>query len=353
MVKKLTRFLASVELAITLLVVILVSCFAGVTVFRGERAWDVIFDTLWFNSLLVFLVVNIAFCFFPRIWGRKPSIIMIGMVLFHVSFVSMLGGIVYNSLFYFRGSIRITEGEVLPSGASDSYDRIDKGRFFDMANLKGDTALTRMHRDYEVNGVNKRAAYEIAVGEGSSRKQGIIYVTKKLVNDGFQYFTDQEGYSILITFLDLSGKPFYGAHVPLQSLKIKENEYLYTTGTKYKAGSIPLPESPFSPLFGLQASFHPSMVKGTERQGEVTFLAWPLKNSDADAETGEKPFAEGTVPIGGKVRIKNCDLSPTEIRYWVIMNVRYEPGKPIVLTSLWVGLSGMLITFIGRVKRGS
>ncbi len=33
------------------------------------------------------------------------------------------------------------------------------------------------------------------------------------------------------------------------------------------------------------------------------------------------------------------------------MNVRYEPGKPIVLASLWVGFAGMLITTIGRMMR--
>jgi hypothetical protein len=33
------------------------------------------------------------------------------------------------------------------------------------------------------------------------------------------------------------------------------------------------------------------------------------------------------------------------------MNVRYEPGKPIVLTSLWVALGGLIITFIGRMQK--
>jgi len=35
------------------------------------------------------------------------------------------------------------------------------------------------------------------------------------------------------------------------------------------------------------------------------------------------------------------------------MIVRYEPGKPIVLTSLWVGLAGMIITTAGRMMRSS
>jgi hypothetical protein len=44
-------------------------------------------------------------------------------------------------------------------------------------------------------------------------------------------------------------------------------------------------------------------------------------------------------------------LSVKEIRYWAGMRVAYEPGKPVVLTSLWIGLAGMIITTIGRMFR--
>ena len=65
----------------------------------------------------------------------------------------------------------------------------------------------------------------------------------------------------------------------------------------------------------------------------------------------EKPIAEGKAAIGEKFTAGDYSLSPKEIRYWVGMRVRYEPGKPIVLTSLWVGFGGMVITFIGRMRR--
>jgi hypothetical protein len=51
------------------------------------------------------------------------------------------------------------------------------------------------------------------------------------------------------------------------------------------------------------------------------------------------------------VNVGRYYLEAKEVRYWVGMNVRYEPGKPIVLTSLWVGLGGMILTFIGRMRR--
>ena len=112
-----------------MLIVILLCSVAGVTILRGDRARLLIFNTVWFNGILVLLVVNVAFCFFGRIWGRRITFVSLGMILFHLSFVAMLVGIIYNSQFYFRGLIRLTEGETLPSGEPGSYDYADYGRF--------------------------------------------------------------------------------------------------------------------------------------------------------------------------------------------------------------------------------
>lgn len=331
-----------------LLVAILSCCVLGVTILRGERAWSLIFNTLWFNGLLVMLVVNVAFCFFGRIWGRKLTLISSGMILFHLSFVAILGGIVYNSLFYFRGIIRLTEGETLPNGELQSYDSIDKGRFFNFSKLKGETTLIKMHKGYKVDGTDKQVAYEVVVGEGHSKKQGIIYVTHKLEHNEFGYFRDKEGYSILIVLYDRMGREIYGAYIPLQSLKQKDGGYLYITGTKVAPGSFPFPQTPLEPLFALQATYNPDPKK--ERGGDVIFKIWSLTKTGAKPEG--KPGVEGKAAVGEKIWIGDYYLSANEVRYWVGMNMRYEPGKPIVLASLWVGLGGMVITTIGRMRKG-
>ena len=68
--RRMYDFLASVKLAMALLIIILACCLVGVTIIRGERAWVLIFNTLWFNGILVLLVLNITFCFFGRIQRR-------------------------------------------------------------------------------------------------------------------------------------------------------------------------------------------------------------------------------------------------------------------------------------------
>lgn len=347
--RKLYDFMASSKLAMVLLIVILACCLVGVTAYRGERAWTVIFNTLWFSGILVLLVVNVAFCFFGRLWGRKLTIVSLGMILFHLSFVAMLGGIIYNNLFYFHGMIRLTEGETLPSSDPGSYDKAEGGRYFSFNKLKGDTTLIRMHKDYTVAGDDKMAAYEISVGEGDLKKQGVIYVTHSLDNNGFSYFNDREGHSLLVILYDKQGRELYGAHVPLQSLKQKNDAYLYTTGTKNGPGALPFPQKPLQPLFNLQASYVPD--KKMDRTGEVEWKLWPL--TQEDTHQSKKLIAVDKAMLGRRIKVGEYYLLAKEARYWVVMSVRYDPGKPVVLLSLWIGLSGMIITFFGRMgKKG-
>jgi hypothetical protein len=349
--QKIYHFLASARLAMVLLVTILVCCVVGVTIWRGAEAGRMIFGTLWFNGLLVLLVVNVACCFFGRVWHRRLTVISFGMILFHLSFVMMLLAIVYNSLFCFRGLIRLTEGEVLPSWDLRSYDSVDYGRFFRFTRLKGDTALIKMHTGYKVGDKDKWAAYEVAIGEGANKKQGMVYVTHKLTHGGFDYFTDKEGYSLLVTLSDRQGHILYGGHIPLQSIRLADGKNLYSSGyydgKAVRPGPILFPAPPEKPLMDLQLGYFPS--KKAERGGDAQIQLFPLDLQGTSPM--EKPYAEGLLPIGQPFAVGQYVLTAQEVRYWVRMTVRYEPGKPIVLASLWVGLAGMIITTMGRMLR--
>jgi cytochrome c biogenesis protein ResB len=339
--------LASSRLAMALLVAILASCLVGATLLTPDEADRMIFTALWFNGLLVLLVVNVACCFFGRMRGRKLTAVSLGMIMFHLSFVSMLGGIVYNSLFYFRGEIRLTEGETLPSSSRQSYDVAEQGRFFDYAWLKGETTLVKMLTGYRVDGSDKRAAYVIAVGQGRTRKQGTIYITHSLSHNGATYYNDREGYSLLVVLSDSKGRELYGAHIPLQSLRQKETDpYLYTTGTKEGPGALQFPQGSERPRFDLQVIYRPD--PGRERAGEAEFVVSPL--AAAGALKGEAPV-RGQARIGESCRVGDYQLTAREVRYWTAMTVKYEPGKPIVMASLWVGLAGMVLTTVARMAR--
>ncbi len=337
-------FLASAKLAMFLLIVILGCCLVGATVFCGQRAMEVIFSTLWFNGLLVFLIVNVACCFFGRIWGRKVTLISLGMILFHLSFVALFAGIIYNSLFYFRGSLRLSEGETLFNGRSDSYDHIEQGRFFNLSKFKGSTTLNKVQYNYVVGGQDKRIAYDVIVSNGAQTRHETLYILKPFDFNGFKYFRDKEGFSVLTILYDKQGKELYGAHVALQSMLLKENTYRYTNGTKDGAKYLPFPQPPSNPLINVNVTYQPDLKK--ERSGHVIFQVLPLENAaDGKAENNE----DIKTAIGAKYDAGMYDLSVKEVRYWAGMYVRYEPGQPIVLVSLWVGLFGMTLTTMARI----
>lgn len=345
--KRIYNFFASAKLAMFLLVVILCCSVSGVTIVREKKAWDLIFSTVWFNSILVLLVINVACCFFGRIWGRRVTLVSLGMILFHLSFVTLFLGVVYNSLFYFRGTIRLTEGETLPNGDPQSYDSMYVGRFFRFTSLKGETTLIKMHTGFKDGGQDKRVAYEVAIGDGGNKIHDRIYVTKHVNYRGIKYFPDSEGYSVLTIMYDANGREVHGVYLPLQSLRNSEGIILYTTGSKDGPSAVPFPTLPAVPMFKLNVAYYPN--KEMDRSGEVSFDLYP--SSSNSSEITAQPITSGKAKVGEVFSAGTTMFAAKEIRYWTAMAVRYEPGQPIILTSLWVGLFGTTLTTMARMFR--
>lgn len=82
-----------------LLVLVLISCAVGV-ILPKEAASALVFSSLWFNSLLILLIVNIVFCTFKRIKVFRLS--KIGTTIFHLSLVLLCAGVVYDQLFFLK-----------------------------------------------------------------------------------------------------------------------------------------------------------------------------------------------------------------------------------------------------------
>jgi len=347
---KLFGFFRSSKLALVLLILILISCFVGVTLLPAPVSRVVIFSSLWFNLLLVLLVLNIVFCFFGRIWRRKINLISFGLIIFHLSFILLFTGIVYDSLFFFRGSIRLTEGEALSIAEPQSYDRAQWGRFFNHeAKLKGQIYFHKLHPFFKVNGATKGVANEISIGDEINReKTSFIYVTHPLKHKGFRYYCDKDGFSLLFILWDREGRELYGAYFPLQSIKQKDKTYRYTSGTAKGPGSFNFPQDPqLSPVFRLQTTYYPDPKK--ERDGEVFFQVW--QPSHRPTTGGEKELFKGKAVLGERVKVGDYFLSMKEVRYWSSMDVYYNPGLLLILTSLWIGLGGIALTTIARLAR--
>ena len=91
-------------------------------------------------------------------------------------------------------------------------------------------------------------------------------------------------------------------------------------------------------------TLYPSFL---DRTGQVLLQLGPLEPAPPGAEE-----RKGMVAIGEPVDMGSFTLTPAEIRYWVGMDLRYDPGLPVIMTSLVAGLVGMVLTFVGRVRQG-
>jgi hypothetical protein len=334
--------LVSPKLAISLLIVVLGCCLLGVTVWRGAEAGRVIFATLWFNTLLVVLAISSASAFFSRFWRRKLSVVSVGMITFHLCFLGVLGGVVLNGLFSFRGTLRMTEGETVSIGDPASYDEHESGRLFDPDRLRGHVTLVRLHVNYKVGAENKRAAYELEFQRGASKERRIVYVTEYHDIDGVRFFALKEGYSLLVVMSKEAGREIYGAHVPLQSIRQVDGSFLYASGTSTEARAFGFP--PEKPQVELEVNYFPGLQ---ERTGKVRFQVRPV---GAEGPAGQPRV--GMAPVGERLDLGDLGLEPREIRYWVGLSVRYDPGLNLILGSLTLGLLGMALTFIGRIRKG-
>jgi cytochrome c biogenesis protein ResB len=98
MLNKLFSLLWSTKVALVLLVLIFLSCVVGASLPRalGKEA---VFTSLWFNLLLVLLVVNIVFCIVKR--TRILRLSQAGTTIFHLGLVALFAGVVYDQLFFF------------------------------------------------------------------------------------------------------------------------------------------------------------------------------------------------------------------------------------------------------------
>lgn len=98
MLNKLFSLLWSTKVALVLLVLIFLSCVVGVLLPR-DISKEVIYSSLWFNLLLILLIINTVFCIAKRI--RILSLSQAGTTVFHLGLVLLFAGVVYDQLFFF------------------------------------------------------------------------------------------------------------------------------------------------------------------------------------------------------------------------------------------------------------
>jgi hypothetical protein len=175
-------------------------------------------------------------------------------------------------------------------------------------------------------------------------------VNNPLKYKGFKFYRDKVGFSPLFVLRDRRGRVLFGAYAPLQSIRQKDETYLYTSGTAVAPGSFPFPQDPQIPtVFRLQTTYYPDKEK--KRAGEVLFQVWRFDPSPWHDPEEEEELFKGKAALGKMVRAGDYFLSMDEVRYWTSMNVFYRPGFGIIFSSFWLGLGGLTLSNIIKIAR--
>jgi len=332
---------------------ILLVVLAATVLLSPLTAHQLVFTTLWFNGLLLLLVINTACCFFSRLNRRSWDLAYVGTVVFHLSFVTLFLGVAYDKLCYFQGTVRLTEGETLNLAERASYDDPEWGRLFAPERiLKGEITLNKILHHHQVSGQDKGVAAELTFSsETDERVSGVTYVTHHLTYNGFRFFRDKGGFAPCVLLYDKDGKDIYGACYSLQSLREKDGNFIYTTGSAHGPGPIPFPQAPLKPLFNLFTRYYPEPKN--ELGGKILFGIAPLHEAPL---AGTEKILFGEKAAGGeKVLLGEHGLELKEVRSWLNLDVKYNPGRYIIMLSFWSGLGGITLTvlarMLGRAKR--
>lgn len=335
MMKKFYSLLWSTRVALFLLTLIFFSCVIGVLL-PSSVGKEAVFTSLWFNLLLVLLIVNIVFCILKR--TKFLLLSQVGTTIFHLGLVVLFIGVVYDQLFFFEGTIRLTEGETLSCAERPSYDRVKVGRFFQIRKLGelGPLYFHKLHISYTEDGKDRGIADEISLGQDLRKgRNRFLYVARPFAYKGFElYRNETDGYSPLFVLRDRQGKVLVGHYAPLQSIMQQDGTYLYTSGSFQAPGRFDFPQDPrLSPVFQLQTVYHPDKIN--KRTGDVSFQIWKAK---PDNRGTFEELLNGKAAFGERVKVGEYMLSMDEVRYWTSMTLIYRPGLKIIFSSFWIAL---------------
>ena len=109
--RRIFRFLASLKLAVTLLVVLIVATAIGTIYesrFDAKVARAYVYEAPWFNAWLILLGVNLACAAFSRYpWKRHHT----GFVITHAGIITLLIGAVVGRVWGIEGTMTLFEGQ--------------------------------------------------------------------------------------------------------------------------------------------------------------------------------------------------------------------------------------------------
>lgn len=285
-----------------------------------------------------------------QVYAEKNRFHEFGSILFHISFILLLVGIVYGKLNGFDGTVSIIEGDTWVEGHAN-YDIIREGVLFDEQHQGFRVRVDDYKVTYYESGAPSNFETTLSVFDnGKKVASDTIFVNGKLIYKGVKFYQSSYGWAPRV-------KVTRGDEVLADGPVVFLGQPIFSQGVVKVPAAGPPPAQ-----VGLEFFFVPDPVVS---QGQV-FGNSPLLNDptlyfrlyQGDLglnvpqsvysldKTGLAFVSEHEVKLNGTTDLPGgLQVSFPEIREWTGLQVAKDPGIPTIYTAFTLALIGVLISF--------
>lgn len=306
-----------------------------------------VFHSIPFLVIIFLLAVNTLTCTVLHVvkeggfaaFKGQGMVKRVGFVVLHLSLLILLTGGFLSTAVRMAGYIVLTEGQGLRE-EHRSYVRLAKGPLRREQHRGFIIRLNKVQVEYE------RKYYPVAITSNidilDNRKkmaEAAIKVNHPFTYRGITYTQDQTGFSPrLIIREKAGGRLLLDSFIALKTFrKGKEREY---------RDFLPLPFFKHRVIVTLYPSF--SRIDGrVQKNGEQP--ANPLLLIEMEEKPGQVLY-KGDVPLKGSTTVGDYSFTFAGLRRWSAFKVVQDPGYPIVLMGLWLGIGAILLRYIPDLR---
>ncbi|MFC2072907.1 cytochrome c biogenesis protein ResB [Chloroflexota bacterium] len=254
-----------------------------------------------------------------HLFGEKGKLGEWGSIVFHLSFLVILLGILYSGVTRYVGSIVITEGQTVTEQHQEGFQiRLDK---FQATYHEGRTGT-----DY--------VAHLTVLDEGYVVKKEQVRVNQPLTYQGTTFLLERYGFSPRFVLRDAAGEELFNSFVNLRMLPLDSED------------SFTIPETEFV----VWVKFYPDMIMD---EGKMTTDSLLPNNPVMSliVSSDEKTLFTGPLALDDSAKFENVSLSFVDLRYWTQYRVVKDAGQALIFSGFWLSVTGLVVRYFFTQKR--
>ncbi|UCG49366.1 MAG: cytochrome c biogenesis protein ResB [Phycisphaerales bacterium] len=263
-----------------------------------------------------------------------------GFLLLHLSLVLLLAGGFWSAATKLSGFVVLTEGQQFTETHA-GYLWIAEGPFRPKRHKGFVASLREVRTDYEQKTyqVDVSSSLDILAG-GKKVAEGTIRFNVPFVHQGLSFTQHDVGFSPRLRICDRrTGKLMLDSFVALKTFHgADESEY---------RDFLPLPFLENRVIITLYPDFSDDNGKLRKTGDEPEN---PLLLVETEGQPGHVLSRE-RLPKGGSIDVGRYTLSFTDLRRWASFRIVADPGYPVVLASLWLGVAALLLRYVPDLWR--